>query len=266
MSDTQIVPIVLTPMAVVGTKPKSKGQIKEELAQIKDLNPLSKTNLTSGIGGVVTAFELANLFVNPKAGALSYIITIGGGILTGLGFLISPSLECEKEPEVLSPPVRPAQKTPPAETPLLIPKGAKSVFTAEEISFQEHLERVTSWKKDVLGDLGKREEQKIITSLLKMLNLKTGKSTKLSSENHLKLRKYTLELLIEIILKSDNNRTIERSIKAIFDHLEDNDSKLQYNAGIALALIGNEREDALEKIPGNITKTIIISKLEALQK
>ncbi len=269
MPDTQTVSIWQTPIVALRTKPRTKQQLKEDLVKTKELNSLAQTNLTSGIGGAVTVFGLANLLVNPKAGALSYIITIGSGILTGLGFFISPYIKPEVPPPVSSvppiPPVPQALPVPPVPQAPPAPQ-ALPVPTAEEISFQEHLERVTSWKKDVLGDLGKRDEQKTITSLLKILNLKTGRSTKLSPENHLKLREYTLDLLTEIILESDNDRTIERSIKAIFDHLQDSDSNLQYNAGIALALIGNEREAALEKIPGNITKTIIISKLEAVKK
>ncbi|OGI07626.1 MAG: hypothetical protein A3I68_04495 [Candidatus Melainabacteria bacterium RIFCSPLOWO2_02_FULL_35_15] len=274
MSDTQIVPIVLTPMAVVGTKPKSKKQIEEELAKIKDLNPLSKTNLTSGIGGAVTVFELANLLINPKAGALSYIITIGGGILTGLGFLISPSLECEKEPEVLSPPVRPAPEIPPAETPPPSSKKAQPVPEIQKTPFDEWIKKIDLLKTAIVSsNLSKSEKRSKVTELLNILRDTTGKTTtRLELDNHSKLRIYTLELLRDIIINPNekNEQTISRSLKAILNlFMKDTRDNLKSNAGAALLIIVNERKDAVERLASSdpeITRDKIIAKLKQIKK
>ncbi len=284
-SSTQIVSALLTPVGLLGKKLRTKTEIKK-LASERNLHPVVMQSFLSTAGEILTGIGGANLLTAKNSGLFGYFTTFVGLGITAAGFFLQPRLDIEPPSPINGspPPVNvesPAKPFPsdkpisvpsPEEKPPIAPPAPSAIPqvepipTAEEISFQEHLERVTSWKKDVLGNLGKRDEQKAVTSLLKILNLKTGRSTELLPENHLKLREYTLELLIEIILRSDNDRTIERSIKAIFDHLEDSDSKLQYNAGIALALISNEREKALEKIPENITKDIIIRKLKSLQK
>ena len=275
---TSVLPLLLRPVAALGFAQT------EKIAHVvgdKNIPSVGKQPLLTTIGEGIAALGSAGLLVAENGVVGSCVILIGLG-LTGLGFFLQPNFNVTKkskdpaiteEPPVISEPAPkhpaklPTEKVSPP-VPELTPAESP---TAEETLFKEQIDRVTSLKTAIVNNtLPKSEEKLKVTELLNTLRATIGKNSGLERHNYLKLRKYTLALLSDIIIDSKNEQTIKRSLEVILNlFIKDTRDPLKSDAGAALLALISERLDISERlilINPEINKEKIIKILKDLKK
>ena len=268
---------ILTPLAALGRKAKTATKIAAELAKKTDLHPIAMINSASAGGGLITLTTGLKLLIDPKASFGTYFVTAAGLVVTLAGHLGMPHFKVNKEenPDQKPQPDPPDSSKPPKrrKTPPVV--NAPPSPSPEDAIFKECIDNVTGLKTVIVcNTLSKTEERNKVTELLNILRDTTGKTTtQLNPEKHLKIRKYTLDILRDIIVNQENknDQTIGRSLRAIFNlFMKDTKDNLKVDAGATLLALVNEREDTLNRLTINaetsITEDSIITRLEQIKK